>query len=390
MNNKSSATRRKNSQAFLLVFFIGYFFSAQAQNNAEVQIRTVFNTLVSAYGNAKSAPKLEIMPTIQKSPAAYYPAPGPVIKVDARFYKLCQTFGKDSLNALSIVLSHELAHYYNDHTFCSDFAFAVSKDNAILASKLKLVSRTEKMGLETQADHKGLFYAAIAGYAPFEIQPQLLDAIYKTYNLKDENIGYPSKTERKEIAKTAQQKAKSLYLVFKNGLKAIEEKKYDQAMGFFEELNQHFPSRENYNNLGVAKVLKVLPEKTISKAERENPERFVYPIQYDTASRLKNYEDTRGLDDDKVMALETLLKSAKHDFEKAISLDPTYTMSYINLACTLELLGNYDSAIGKIKELPKEEQNKHEAQRILAIAYYNYEDENFESKAIAIWQKLKM
>ena len=84
--------------------------------------------------------------------------------------------------------------------------------------------------------------------------------------------------------------------------------------------------------------------------------------------------------------MEKLLKSAKADFEKAIQLDPNYSTSFINLACVYDLLGNPEAAIGKIKELPLVEQKKTNAQRILAIAYYNLDS---ESKADEIWKKLE-
>jgi tetratricopeptide (TPR) repeat protein len=384
-NPKSSVLSKKKSLALLLVFMIGSTFSVQAQHNAEVHIKTVFNQLVTAYGSAKSAPELEFMKSNPKSttPALYVK---PVIKVDLKLYTLCQTFGKDSLNALSVVISHELAHYYYDHSFCTDFAFAMSKQNIDFAKQIKLINKNQKVIYETQADDKGLFYAAIAGYNPFEIQPKMLDAIYKFYQLKAKNEGYPTKTERKEIALAAFEKAKTLFDKFKKGITFLETKKYTDAIAIFEQLNQVFPSRENYNNLGVAKVLEVLQQKPITAEESKNPERFVYPIKYDTSSRLLNKEVTRGVNDEQAEVLEQLLKSAQKDFEKAISLDPNYSISYINLACVYELLDNPEAAIGKIKELPKTEQVKAEAQRILAIAYYYAGN---KVKAEEIWKELE-
>lgn len=371
---------------YCLVLVCLFFSSALfPQSNSKKQIQIVFDQLVLAYSNAKSAPQLFVVAE-QKTPALYTATPKPSIKVDLRFYKLCQSFGKDSLNALSIVISHELAHYYNDHTFCSDFAFAVSKDNKTYASKLKLVSKTEKMSLETQADYKGLFYSAIAGYTPFEIQPQLLDAIYKKYNLKDENSGYPSKTERKEIAQNALKKANDLYLLFQKGLKAKAEKKYDEAITSFEELNNYFPSRENYNNIGVVKTLQALELKTLTSEEYNFPKRFLYPLEVDNTSRLKlKQNDTRSSNENQEQ-MAALLKSAQKDFEKAISLDPNYSKSYINLACVFDLLNNPEGAIGKVKELPVERQKDMDALRILAIAYFHT---NNEKKAEEIWMKIK-
>ena len=81
-----------------------------------------------------------------------------------------------------------------------------------------------------------------------------------------------------------------------------------------------------------------------------------------------------------------IVQPAQKDFEKAISLDPNYTMAFVNLACVFDLLDNPEAAIGKIKELSKEQQNTNEAKRILAIAYYHADNEN---KAAEIWKEIE-
>lgn len=382
MNNKIlKILFQKKSVAFLLVVIIG--FSAQAQKNETLQIQSVFNQLVTAYGSPKSAPELVFMkaepkPTI---PALYA---NKKVMIDLQLYRLCQTFGKDSLNALSVVISHELAHYYYEHDFCSDFAFAIRHKSVQFSSGLKLINKNQKVIYETQADDKGLFYAAIAGCDPFDIQPKILDAIYKFYQLKEVNEGYPSKTERKAIAQNALVKSQKLYTTFQDALIAKEKKEYDKALVLFETVNQDFPSRENYNNIGVIKTLKALDFKVLAKEEYDYPKRFLYPLEIDNTSRL-NKEGTRsGTNEQEQMA--SLLKSAQKDFEKAISLDPNYTKAYINLACVFDLLDNPEAAIGKIKELPLDKQVSIDAQRILAISYYHADN---EPKAEVIWKMLE-
>ena len=376
---------QKKNLAFLLLFMLVCSFSAQAQHNAEVQIKAVFNQLVTAYGSAKSAPELQFMKanTKPETPAFYT---NKTIKVDLQFYKLCQTFGKDSLNALSIVLSHELAHYYYEHDFCSDFAYAIRNKSVPFSSGLKLINKNQKIIYETQADDKGLFYAAIAGYHPFEIQPKLLDAIYQFYQLKEINIGYPTKAERKAIAQNALAKSQKLYAVFLEALKTKENNEYDKALTLFEEVNRDFPSRENYNNIGVIKTLQALNLKVLAKDEFDYPKRFLYPLEIDNTSRL-NKEGTRGSNEEDQEQMSSLLKSAQKDFEKAISLDTNYTVAYVNLACVFDLLDNPEAAIGKIKELSFDKQKSIDAQRILAIGYHHADN---EKKAETIWNELKM
>lgn len=368
----------------LILAFISFF--SMGQTHTEKQIESVFKNLVLAYGNSKAAPKLAYFKkeAIKTTPALYTTSPQPTIMVDVKFYDLCRSFGKDSTNALAVVLSHELAHYYNDHTFCADFAFVVRKNNAELAQKLKMVSKSDKISRETQADYQGFFYAAIAGYNPFDCYEKTIEGIYKQYQLPEINPGYPSKAERKQMAIAVKQKTSELYLAFQKSIRLKEAKKYDEAMQLLEEINTYFPSRENYNNLGVIKTLSALDLKVLTLEEHKFPKRFLYPLELDNSSRL-NQNGTRGAEADQAKMVQ-LLKSAQKDFEKAISLDPNYTMAFVNLACVFDLLDNPEAAIGKIKELSKEQQNTNEAKRILAIAYYHADN---ETKADAIWQEIE-
>ena len=368
----------------LTLFFSVMSFFMFGQNKEEPQIRKVFNQIVLAYGSSKTAPELVVTKQKQDRPAFYKFDKKPIVTIDTYLFTICRSFGKDSLNALSVVIGHELAHYYNEHSFCTDFAFAIRNKNEVFSKKVKLIDKNQKIIYETQADDKGLFYAAIAGYDPFEIQPRLLDAIYTQYQLKDTD-GYPTKVQRKEIAKNALLKAKRLYETFTLGLKYIQEKNYDKAIEAFNTVNNDFPSRENYNNLGVAKTRKALDLKEPNAIEKASPERFLYPLEVENKSRL-NKDITRSLDDNSEEMVQ-LLKAAQKDFQEAIRLDPNFTKGYINLACVLDLLGNYPKSIGTILELSKDKQYIIEAKRILAIAYFHDKQEN---KANAIWNELKM
>ena len=94
---------------------------------------------MNAYGNAKAPPKLILLPNTQKGRvvAFYSNVPQPSIQVDEQLFDICKKLKSDSLNALATIISHELAHYYNDHTFCSDYAFATKNKLLLNASKEK-------------------------------------------------------------------------------------------------------------------------------------------------------------------------------------------------------------------------------------------------------------
>lgn len=371
---------------FIAVLLCSYstLICGQSNKNSDKQVRLVFNQIISVYGSAKPAPELKVDKFTL--PASYIANPKPMIKVDLALYKLCQTFGKDSLNALAVVLSHELTHYYNDHTFCSDYAFANFKSNAQLQSKIGQASYNARIEKESEADIKGFFYAAAAGFQPHGLQGLLIGKVYAAYKLADIQKGYPSKQERIVIAYNAEKKAAQLYEYFKSGLLALENKQYDPAIELFNKANSQVPFRENWNNIGVAYARKALALKVGSKAEIENPNRFLYPLEVENKSRLLN-ERTRSLDDT-TEEMEKLLNVAQNAFEKALQLDPSFHKSRINLACVYDLLDKHTSAIAEITEkLPKEVQESTEAKRILAIAYWNAD---MEDKAEKIWLELKL
>ena len=362
----------------------------QTKTNTHNQVQFVFDRLISVYGSSKTEPKFEIVKKgkVPIPPAKYISDGQPTIQIDEAFYKICQTFGKDSLNALAIVLSHELTHHFNDHTFCRDYGFAnLNAVNPNLKKTIGSASSNARKDKETEADIKGFFFAAAAGFEPHGLQEKLIIKIYKAYNLTDKQENYPSLQERIDLAQSADKKASELFNDFKNGLVALENKQYDVAIKCFESANGKIPFRENLNNIGVAKTLKAIEKLPIE--DKSHPSRFVYPLEVDFYSRLQN-ETTRGGLDDTNEEMEKLLKDAQKDFEEAIRLDPNFTKGYINLACVMDLLGDPEGAISKVTKqlLPKDKRESVDAQRILAIAYFHSNVKEYQEKADAIWKQL--
>jgi tetratricopeptide (TPR) repeat protein len=373
--------------AVLMCSCIGLTFG-QTNTNTHNQVQFVFDRLISVYGSAKTEPKFIIVKKgkVAIPPAKYISDGQPKIEIDEAFYKICQTFGKDSLNALAIVLSHELTHHFNDHTFCRDYGFAsLNTVKPTLKKTIGSASSNARKDKETEADIKGFFFAAAAGFEPHGLQEKLITKIYKVYNLENIQENYPSLQERIDLAQSADKKAGDLYNDFKNGLLALENKQYDVAIKCFESANVKIPFRENLNNIGVAKARKALLLKVKTSEEYKFPNRFLYPLEVENKSRLA--QETTRSNNDRAQQMTELLLSAQKDFQEAIRLDPKFTKGYINLACVYELLGKYNLALGTIQELTKEQQNSNEAQRILAITYYH---NNQETNANYIWNALKI
>ncbi|MCF8450017.1 MAG: hypothetical protein K9G49_09135 [Taibaiella sp.] len=346
-------------------------------------LNKVFGDLVNAYGNAKSAPAHELIPksSDEKYIATYISTPSPIIKVDEQLFDLCMQMGADSLNALSIILSHELAHYYNDHHWCTDFAFALSKEAKSKAEKEKNYwhSKEEKTIHEGEADNFGLYHSCIAGYSPFNVYSRLLHKIYTAYGLPENMIGYPSKNERKLICKEAENKIVKLYPVFQAGIIMLHLKYYTVAADCFQYLSMYFPSREVYNNLGVCKLFEALDYNGYDSLN------FIYPIEVDPLSRMFQ-SINRGVDrNGKEIIQRQFFQEAKTAFEKALALDPQYVPAFINLACLYDAKKNYQSALGTISEIPVSVSYSNDIKLIEAIALYHTGEKN---KSSAIFSEL--
>jgi tetratricopeptide (TPR) repeat protein len=370
----------------ILLCFITIF--SFAQKNAEKQVSVVFNQLLSVYGSAKTTPKLVFIKKVN-SPVlpARYNSEASSIEIDIALYELCRGFGKDSLNAISIVLSHELTHYYNDHLFCSDYAWVNLKNsNLNLARKIRDVSLSSRKEKEIEADIKGFFFALAGGFKIQGLHEKLIKAIYKKYNLADKEVGYPTKLERIKLALSAENEAATLYGYFEKGLIYLSQKKYEQAKESFEYANSKIPFKENFNNIGVAKMLRAISLMTFPQSELDLPDRFQYPFEIDYNSDLRN-AITRGLDDNSEEVEKLLLSSVK-DFESAIRLDPQYLLSHVNLASNFDLLGKHFSAISQLTEkIPMKFKESTNVKRVLAIAYYH---SGFVQKSNLIWDGLNL
>lgn len=353
------------------------FAKIQAQTFASKQrtVEIVFEKLVEAYASPKIAPQVELLPNSKKERviATFSYSPSPTIKIDEQLVDICLQMKDDSLNALSILISHELAHYYNDHSFCIDYAYAQNEKSFSINSILK-----EK---EAEADYQGIWHSAIAGYWPFSIFEKLIESIYKAYKLPETFAGYPSKAQRKTINKDREEKAANLVTIFEAGNILTQVGEYEEASTCFEELLSFFPSRENYNNAGVANLLAALE----LKPTRIETIEFIYPVELDPFSRLEN-STTRGANGDLENRIEFLLQKAKKNFEKAISLDATYATGYINLACVLDILGNPEGAIGRLNELPDQIQETYQVFLIKGIAYFHTDN---QIKAASYFNKIQ-
>ncbi len=307
----------------------------------------VFKNIVSAVGENRKVPPFEIIPDdgFAKTILMYYPGEQPKILMDEEVYDQCTKLAGDSTNALAALIGHELAHHYRNHDWCSSFAYLMG-DNS-LSEKIKEANSEQKLKVEAEADYYGGFYSYLAGYSSYEITERVLDGIYTRFKLPEQITGYPTKAERKAIAKSSLEKLKSIIPVFDAGEMLFVIKEYDAAISCFDYLIDKFPSREIYNNAATIRILKAM--------EYMNGGDFIYslPVEFDSKTRLKSGNsrgDNLSKEERNVKKL-ALLNESINILQSSIEHDSSYLNAKINLCCIYLLKNNFDLVIGSINEI---------------------------------------
>lgn len=323
-----------------------------------------------------AVPKL-VMSNAQRRIAWAKPSKA-LIGLELKAYDICQSFGKDSLNALAALLAHELTHYYEKHDWKNQFAKDFgSVDNAGNQA-------AEKMDIETQADYLGGFLAFTAGYNTLSMMPQILDKIYAGYSFSENLPGYPSLSKRKQMATKSLEKLATLIPIFETANYLIALKDYENAEAYYEYIliNEKYQSREIYNNLGVLSThlaMDLFPEGGL---------KYIYPVELDVKSRLS--PDQKGMGDDLEKQRKEQLEKAIKYFKNAQNLDQNYAPAMLNLGCAYALQENFFDAqyhAQKAMQMGKQEGNTKlisDAQVLLGIIEAR---QGQKSKAADFFQK---
>ncbi|MCX6214610.1 hypothetical protein [Spirosoma sp.] len=290
--------------------------------------------LATAFGEHRM-PRLTLItnPASQRI-AQFVPRPEAELFLDEKLYDICRGFGPDSLAALSIVLAHELTHYYGKHADWFGFAQLMKHQQPSSAQ----AEQTEV--LEAQADIQGVYRAFLAGYDSYRLAKPLYTAIYSAYHLPDRMAGYPSRDERIRMMDDQARKASTLAMAFETGLFFLLKQEYVVAQRCFEFVSDEIPTKELLNNRGLCQLLRAAQV----MSPRDIP--FRYPVDVETSNRLRP-SSQRGDEGNQV----DLLKQAIANFQQAIDLDETYTTAYINQASALSILGRTGTAKETIDQL---------------------------------------
>ncbi len=313
--------------AMLLFFAAPSLLFADAETSGELTAKRVLAKLYEAAGQFHvKLPEVKISKENQKV-AAYYPAKNRIV-LDQKALDVCLALGKDSLNALAFILSHELAHSFQTDVRAKKSATNfLSYDHAYHAD-----IRTEKV-----ADIQGVFNAFLAGYSLRKVVPELLPKLYDAYQLTGKTLkGYPTLEERSHTTAEVLKITNTLIDLFENANYLLVAEEYTLAAVNYEHILKYVQGRELHNNLGVICLLQAM------ELYLPATDRFVHPVELDASSLLTKIKKSRG-DEYKPTPQErlertNLIAKAVSYFSSAVRLDGNYQIAKLNHACALNLL----------------------------------------------------
>ncbi len=339
------------------------------QQKKAALIEKIYQDISTSVQDYRQPPVLEFVYNEGKAPYynAYYNPKRNTIHFGEGIYDLATKFGKDSINVMAAVIGHELAHFYKGHGWQHAFGKANPKTDIKKQVKQGMYDNENRAKMEAQADYYGGIFGYLAGYNTLAATPAFFDTLYTALSLDDKLDGYPSLQDRKAIYSNSQKMLQRLLPVFQaaNVLNLVEE--YEKAGICYDYIIETFPSREMYNNAGVALAQQALGYYTPEELQ------FIYPLGIDWTTRLQP-TGTKGTSIDTKVLRKKLLQKSLVKLQKSVQLDPNYTAAYINLALVHSLLQEHDLAIGfasKAIQLPSSKLLLANAYLARGIAYAN-------------------
>lgn len=313
----------------------------------------VLNDLIEAKGTYNMPRPHLVMNNAEQKPA-WVDLNEARIVLEEKAYDICSSLGVDSLSALSLLISHELIHYYEKHDWHNHFLKNYSDEvNGSIAE--------ESLSLEIQADQMGGFLSKMAGFSTVGVYEKLLSRIYEDYKLDQlsDKHAYPSLKERIGLALKAEDKLEEMNLIFEmsNQLSLIGE--YELASDYLDYIliKCKFQSRELHNNKGILMAFSALPY----FSQQEMP--YAVPFEIDIESRLNR----KNID---VAKRNRYIEIAMQSFKTALLLDENYVPAQINLASLQILNGDYFEAEYLCKKSLKT-LDDHSQSRQLSSVYNN-------------------
>ena len=350
------------------IFYLCFLFNPSIVG-AQSELSAVLTNLYQATGFF--AVEQPIIKVSEYTSIAEYNKEHKIILINPEIYELCGQLSVPRVDALSVIIGHELAHHFLENS--GGFA---------------LNNLSTRKDIERQADVHGLFIAHLAGFKALKAAPEVFEKIYSHFNLKDHTSQYPHFTERLKTKDVVIETVTQLVDIFKAGnyLTALGE--YNFASACYRHItDKHFYfGKELHNNLGVVSTLYAL------NVYDEDIDYYLFPLEIDWQLRIdkpKLPADSKVSDSEKRRIRERYLQIAAQSFQIAHQLDPNYETAQINLMCVYAMQNQYAKAEDLWNKLANQyHSNSNIREQLDLILGIVYAKSNRAYEAMEIWRHL--
>lgn len=300
--------------------------------------KKVLDQLWNTAGNF-NIPKPAIRIIQSKTVIAQYKPGSHIIDLEEKLFKVCASFGSDSLAALAFVIGHELAHVFQMDTN------PIKSTHPFLAYDQQFPASIRK---EKTADVHGIFLAYLAGYlSSGDIIPAIVKRLYDHFDLHRLALPqYDNFAKRQLIAEEVKQKADTLRQVFelsnfctKLALPKIAEAGYRYIL-------KYYTGAEIYHNLALNNTFLAM------RVGNKRVDVFVYPFELQTKTNLSLVRaEPQQLSISEKKQRERLLHRALTQLDTALQKNPAAYLPKIHQACILSLLNQSEKALDVLSQL---------------------------------------
>lgn len=301
----------------------------------------IFKKICKTVKDTRKAPTFNFIYNYRGKPYynAYYSPSNNTINFGEGIFDLATKSGKDSLDVVATVMAHEIAHFYKDHGWAHAFGKANPDGNIKKNVKESMYNSDDRARMEAEADYFGGIFGYMSGYNTLGVGGEFFNNLYDALEIPDETFGYPSRQDRIAIYNNSKKMLEDLIPIFNTANMLNLVRRYEKASICYDHVIVTFPSREMYNNAGVALVQEAMSMYTPEELK------FVYPFGIDLDTRLNN-AGTKGAGESKEDKRARLVKDALDLFKDAIHIDDQYAPAYINAALAHSLLGEHEMGLG--------------------------------------------
>ena len=257
---------------------------------------------------------------------------------------------------MAFVLGHELGHMADGDFWHLKTAMSLAGEPGLeeirqLITDSSDISKADKknwaihrQAKEVRADDCGFMYAGISGFRVDTLIHGDDDATdffthwtrQAPHQLVD--LSHPSPENRTRFLKNRLKKLSDGIDFYKYGVRLAHFGHYEDALYFFREFQNIFPSREVFNNLGYCRLQQAIEQMPPSVAYH-----YWLPSALDLATRADKIrlKGVRGNEEPLSPEARALIEDAMRYFKIATEKDQTHWSAFLNLAVTHFYLKNF-------------------------------------------------